>query len=148
MRALQHRWDVVPVIIQDAVWERSFPDVAGVVIRLVDPVTGRSRLARLSRRDVAERRAANEERFTELMGGFHALDLEPGRALLVGCRRHPRALRSLERPAPASPRVAPRVRRAVVLGVVLVAGAAAAATVLAARSRRRRDAAASSTTVA
>ena len=77
MRALQQRWDVVPVVIQDAVWERSFPDVAGVVMRLVDPVTGRSRLARLSRRDVAERRAANEERFTELMGGFHALDLEP-----------------------------------------------------------------------
>jgi len=76
-RARQHRWDVVPVIIQDAVWERSFPDVAGVVLRLVDPGTRRSRLARLSRRDVEERRAANEQRFAKLISGFHRLDLDP-----------------------------------------------------------------------
>jgi uncharacterized protein (DUF58 family) len=77
VRALQHRWDVVPVVIQDAVWERSFPDVAGVVLRLVDPETGSSRLARLSRRDVEERRAANERRFAEILDGFKSLDLDP-----------------------------------------------------------------------
>jgi uncharacterized protein (DUF58 family) len=76
-RALQERWDVVPVIVQDAVWERSFPDVAGVVLRLVDPESGRSRHARLSQRDVEERRAANEERFAQLLEGLHRLDLDP-----------------------------------------------------------------------
>lgn len=76
-RALQHRWDVVPVVIQDPVWEQSFPDVAGVVVPLVDPEAGRVRLARLSPRDVAERRAANECRLTELLDGFRAFDLDP-----------------------------------------------------------------------
>jgi hypothetical protein len=76
-RALQQRWDIVPVVIQDPVWERSFPDVAGVVVRLVDPDTGRWRDARLSRKDVEERRTGNEERFAELMATFDALDLDP-----------------------------------------------------------------------
>jgi hypothetical protein len=76
-RALQHRWDLIPVVIQDPVWERSFPDVAGVVLRLVDPETGRSRLVRLSRRDAKERRKANEERFAELMSELESLDLDP-----------------------------------------------------------------------
>ena len=76
-RALQHRWDVVPVVIQDPVWEQSFPDVAGVVLRLADPTTGRAQLVRLSRRDVEERRAANECRFAELLNGFETLDLDP-----------------------------------------------------------------------
>jgi uncharacterized protein (DUF58 family) len=76
-RALQHRWDVVPVVIQDPVWERSFPEVSGVVLSLVDPEGGRSRLTRLSRSDVEERRAANEQRFTQLLGSFDGLDLDP-----------------------------------------------------------------------
>lgn len=76
-RALQQRWDLVPVVIQDPVWERSFPDIAGVVVRLVDPETGRWRDARLSRKDVEERRAGNEARFAELMATFDALDLDP-----------------------------------------------------------------------
>ncbi len=75
--ALQQRWDVVPVIVQDAVWERSFPDVAGVVLQLVDPETGRSRHARLSQRDVEERRSANEQRFAHLLEALHRLDLDP-----------------------------------------------------------------------
>ena len=76
-RALQHRWDVVPVVIQDPVWEQSFPDVAGVVVPAADPASGHVRLARLSRRDVAARRAANEERYAELVARLEALDLEP-----------------------------------------------------------------------
>ena len=30
-------WDVVPVVVQDPVWERSFPDVGGVTLPLADP---------------------------------------------------------------------------------------------------------------
>src|SRR6266536_29842 len=37
---LERRWDVVPVVIQDPVWERSFPDVGGVVVPLHDQSTG------------------------------------------------------------------------------------------------------------
>jgi uncharacterized protein (DUF58 family) len=76
-RALQHRWDVVPVVIQDPVWEQSFPDVAGVVVPLADPETGRVRMARLSRRDVEARREANERRYAEVRARLEALDLEP-----------------------------------------------------------------------
>ena len=28
--ALEHRWELVPVVIQDPVWERSFPEVGGI----------------------------------------------------------------------------------------------------------------------
>lgn len=76
-RALQHRWDVVPVVIQDPVWERSFPDVAGVVVPLADPAGGRLRMARLSRGDVEERREENERRFAGLVARLESLDLEP-----------------------------------------------------------------------
>ena len=40
-RALEHRWELVPVVIQDPVWERTFPDVGGVTIPYADPATGR-----------------------------------------------------------------------------------------------------------
>src|SRR5436190_1171553 len=68
LAALEHRWDVVPVVIQDPVWEQSFPDVAGVVVPLADPATGRVSLVRLSRREVEERRHANETRRAALLG--------------------------------------------------------------------------------
>ena len=35
--ALAAGWDVVPVVVQDPVWERSFPDVSGVTLPLADP---------------------------------------------------------------------------------------------------------------
>jgi uncharacterized protein (DUF58 family) len=75
--ALEHRWDVVPVVIQDPVWEQSFPDVAGVVVALADPDTGRVVHVRLRRREAEERRAANEERLSRLLARFDALDLQP-----------------------------------------------------------------------
>lgn len=69
-------WDLVPVVIQDPVWERSFPDVAGALLPLADPATGRARATRLSAAEAAERRSANERRFDELMATFHALGLD------------------------------------------------------------------------
>ena len=75
--ALEHRWDVVPVVIQDPVWEQSFPDVAGVVVRLVDPRHGRVRAVRLHADEVAERRAANEQRRAALLERLRDLELEP-----------------------------------------------------------------------
>ena len=81
LRLAGHRWDIAPVVIQDPVWERSFPDVSGIVVPFADPRTGRVVHLSLGEREVAERREANERRFEQLVAGFRALDLEP---VLVG----------------------------------------------------------------
>jgi uncharacterized protein (DUF58 family) len=75
--AAARRWEAVPVIVQDPVWERSFPAVTSVALPLVDPDTGETVDVRLSRREAAERRTANEQRLAELVGRFHLLGLEP-----------------------------------------------------------------------
>ena len=75
--ALARRWDVVPVVVQDARWERSFPEVAGALLPLVDPASGRARAVRLSRREVRQRREANEARFEALLDTFARFGLEP-----------------------------------------------------------------------
>jgi uncharacterized protein (DUF58 family) len=77
LRALERRWEVVPVVIQDPVWEQSFPEVAGALLPLLDPESGRVALVRLRASEVAERKAANEERFSELVRGLRALDTDP-----------------------------------------------------------------------
>lgn len=77
LTALEHRWDVVPVVIQDPTWEQSFPNAHGIVLPLRDPRTGRRAPVRLTRREAAARRAANEARLAALLEGLRALDLEP-----------------------------------------------------------------------
>jgi hypothetical protein len=74
---LEMPWEVVPIVIQDPVWEQSFPDVGSVVVPLAEPGSGRLRLVRLSRREARERRDANEERTRETIAGLEALGLEP-----------------------------------------------------------------------
>jgi uncharacterized protein (DUF58 family) len=75
--ALAHRWDLVPVVIQDPVWEQSFPPVGSVVVPVLDPAAGKLKLLRLSRREAAERRRRNEERVESLLARFTAFGLEP-----------------------------------------------------------------------
>ncbi len=41
LTAVEHLWDVVPVVIQDPTWEQSFPDVSGIVVPLRDARSGR-----------------------------------------------------------------------------------------------------------
>ena len=77
LAAIEHRWDIVPVVLQDPTWEQSFPDVHGIVVPLRDPRTGRAAPTRLSAREAAKRREANERRFEELLDVFHGLDLDP-----------------------------------------------------------------------
>jgi hypothetical protein len=74
--ALEHRWDVVPVVIQDPVWEQSFPDVDSLVVPLAG-ADGRLRLVRLRRREVERRRHEHERRRAGLLAGFRALGIEP-----------------------------------------------------------------------
>jgi uncharacterized protein (DUF58 family) len=75
--AQERRWDIIPVIFQDPTWDQSFPDVAGIVVPLSDPATGRTSSVRLRGREVAARRAANELRLRNVLEMFRALDIEP-----------------------------------------------------------------------
>jgi len=77
LTALEHQWDVIPVVIQDPTWEQSFPDVSGVVVSLRHPDTGRVVPVRLTKREAAARRQANEERLARLVEDFRALDIDP-----------------------------------------------------------------------
>ena len=77
LNALERRWDVVPVIVQDPTWERTFPDVSGASVPVVDPHTGNVTYLRLSKRETTERREQNEERWQRLLDTFLFLDVEP-----------------------------------------------------------------------
>jgi uncharacterized protein (DUF58 family) len=75
LRAL--RWDVVPVIVQDAVWEQTFPAVGGVVLPVADPASGHVQDIWVSAREARERARANEGRFDELLSRFRRLGFDP-----------------------------------------------------------------------
>ena len=70
--ALERRWEIVPVLIQDPVWEQSFPDLGGLVV----PIEGAG-LARISAAEVVRRRRENEDRYASLLTELRALGLEP-----------------------------------------------------------------------
>jgi hypothetical protein len=74
--ALARSWDLVPVVVQDATWERSFPDVGGVCLPLAD-ADGNLRPVLLTRREAARRRAENEERFASILARLEELGAEP-----------------------------------------------------------------------
>jgi uncharacterized protein (DUF58 family) len=97
--------DVVPVVIQDPTWERSFPDVPGVLLPVVDVETGATRPVRLTRRETRARRVLHEERYDELIRRFRKAGMDPvtlddaaparvHRAFLAWAARRARALRS------------------------------------------------------
>jgi len=75
--ALGHGWDVVPVILQDPLWERSFPAVAGVTVPVVDPRDHSTALVRLRRQQATRLRDDNEQRYAELIDLLTSLGLEP-----------------------------------------------------------------------
>ena len=79
--ALERRWEVVPVVIQDPVWEQSFPDVGGLVV----PFGNGGGLVRVSAAEAERRRETNEERRRDLLHRLRALDLEP---VLVSSHEH------------------------------------------------------------
>jgi hypothetical protein len=77
LRGLTHGWDLVPVVIQDPVWEQSFPALNGIALPIADPRTGAVRLTRVSRRQAAKRAGANERRLTRMLADFQSLGLQP-----------------------------------------------------------------------
>ena len=72
-----HGWDVVPVVIQDPVWERSWPDIGGVAVPVANPRSGRVELVRLSRRQAARRREEHRERYRSLIAELESAGLRP-----------------------------------------------------------------------
>ncbi len=76
IRALEHRWDVIPVVLQDPLWERSFPPVDGFVLDVAD-VEGRSHEVHLTRGETRARTQAHETRWAELLESFERASLEP-----------------------------------------------------------------------
>jgi hypothetical protein len=84
LEAGARRWDVVPVVIQDPVWEQSFPDVGTVVLPVADPAGGGTRLVRLTAREARSRRAENETRLARLLGELESLGFDP---LVLGSDR-------------------------------------------------------------
>jgi uncharacterized protein (DUF58 family) len=77
LRGLGFRWDLVPVVVQDPLWEQSFPPVGGLMLPFADPVTGRVAKVRLTRTEARTRRRTNESRLAELLADFRSLGLDP-----------------------------------------------------------------------
>ncbi len=74
--ALDRGWDVVPVVIQDPVWEQSFPDLDGIVVPLRTSAGG-LRLVRLRRGESTAWRERHEERRARLLDALGTLGIEP-----------------------------------------------------------------------
>jgi uncharacterized protein (DUF58 family) len=77
LSAVEHRWDVVPVVIQDPTWEQTFPDVAGLAVPVLDAETGKPGTIRLTRARARELREAHERRLDATLDDLAALGLEP-----------------------------------------------------------------------
>ncbi len=77
LHALERRLEIVPVVIQDPVWEQSFPRVHGAALPLRDVATSRRDVAYLTEPEVAARREANQLRLRRLLHGFRSLDMDP-----------------------------------------------------------------------
>lgn len=75
-RAIDRGWDVVPVAVQDPVWEQSFPPIDGVLVPLAS-AEGRTRLVRLRGGESEERRREHEARRDGLLDGFRSLGMQP-----------------------------------------------------------------------
>jgi uncharacterized protein DUF58 len=75
-RALDRGWDLVPVVIQDPIWEQSFPQLDEIVAPLAD-AHGRRRLVRLRAGESDELRREHERRRDDLFAGFRSLGMQP-----------------------------------------------------------------------
>jgi uncharacterized protein (DUF58 family) len=76
-RVQERRWDIVPVVVQDPVWEQDFPPIARIATPVLDPARNRLSAVRLSDDEVAARKGANRLRLRRLLGEFEALGMTP-----------------------------------------------------------------------
>ncbi len=77
VRLEEHRWDVIPVVIQDPTWEQSFPPLPSLLVPVADPASEALAVVRVSAAEARRRRSANEERLRRLVEELRGLGLEP-----------------------------------------------------------------------
>jgi uncharacterized protein (DUF58 family) len=78
LEGVSRGWDVVPVIVQDATWEASFPvELGGLVVPVAEPDGERPELVRITREEALARRERNEARLAGLVADFAQLGLDP-----------------------------------------------------------------------
>ncbi|HZS31529.1 MAG TPA: DUF58 domain-containing protein [Gaiellaceae bacterium] len=70
-------WELVPVVVQDPIWEQSYPEAAAEVALPVCDESGQFRLLRQSREEVRERREAHEARLRRLEELFTGYGFPP-----------------------------------------------------------------------
>ena len=76
--ALHERsWDIVPVIVQDPTWERSFPELPTVTLPVARAGGGDVALVRIGAAESRRRRRANEARGAALAEELGSLGLDP-----------------------------------------------------------------------
>jgi hypothetical protein len=75
--ALERRYELVPVIVQDPIWEQTFPDVSGVVVPFVAADGSGVSLTAVTEREARQLREQNERRWETLLYGLRALDMDP-----------------------------------------------------------------------
>ena len=77
LAAQSRRWEIVPVVIQDATWEQSFPSIGPVIMPITEP-DGRHLIdVRLRRSEARAERERREKARAEQLAGFAALGLDP-----------------------------------------------------------------------
>lgn len=74
--AIARGWDVVPVIVQDPIWEQSFPPLGGLAASFGDVGSKRFLTVRLTEREAAELRDEHEERLRRILDSFTRLGLD------------------------------------------------------------------------
>jgi uncharacterized protein (DUF58 family) len=74
--AVDRHWDIVPVVIQDPMWEQSFPELDAIVLPLAG-ADGRRRLVRLRTGESEEVRREHELRCETLLNGFRSMGMHP-----------------------------------------------------------------------
>ncbi|MDE3024513.1 MAG: DUF58 domain-containing protein [Acidobacteriota bacterium] len=76
-RALEHQWELVPVVLQDPVWESSFPPVGGITIPYAQAGSGRVVPVYVTDAEATRIREDNEARRDALVRDFRSLGIEP-----------------------------------------------------------------------
>jgi uncharacterized protein (DUF58 family) len=77
LTGLARRWELIPVVIQDPVWEQSFPSVGPVVMPVADPRDGAVLEVRFRRSEARAERERRERARSDLLKSLASLGLDP-----------------------------------------------------------------------
>jgi uncharacterized protein (DUF58 family) len=77
MRLRALGWDVTPLVVQDPVWEQSFPRIGGIVVPFTVPGAGRRTDVWVTRRRAEALATANERRLETTLVRFRRLGFDP-----------------------------------------------------------------------